>query len=131
MAHAGPVDWLVPVPLHRSRRRCRGFNQAEELALGIAVTEGGHVVRLLERWRDTGQQARLPVTDLSRRTNVAGAFRAVPRPSRVTARVALVDDLVTTGATAGAAAAALRAAGWEVVRILACGLRTGGAAGSS
>ena len=113
---------LVPVPLHAARRRRRGFNQAAVLAelagplLGLPVDHAA-----LRRLRATAQQARLNETG-AREANLAGAFGAgVAGASR---RAVLVDDLVTVGATAQAAAAALRGAGWEVVGVLALGLAT-------
>lgn len=104
---------LVPVPLHRSRGFRRGFNQAELLAHGIA--HGWRVHDLLVRVRAAPTQTR--VDRMTRRANVAQAFRvrrARPWrrvPSLAGAHVVLVDDVVTTGATLGACAEALRAEG--------------------
>ena len=116
-------DVLVPVPLHAARRRHRGFNQAALLAqvagplLGLPVEASA-----LRRVRATAQQARLDDAG-ARAANLAGAFHALsPTGPR---RALLVDDLVTAGATARAAAAALRAAGWEVAGVLALGLALG------
>lgn len=114
-------DVLVPVPLHRSRRRTRGFNQADLLARLVAPSLGLPVARdALRRTRATAQQARL--TDgAARRRNLDGAFAArQPEPGQ--GRALLVDDLVTDGATARAAAAALRASGWVVAGVLALGV---------
>ncbi len=115
---AGPVDCLVAVPLHRRRRRLRGFNQAEVLA---RLIPGGRPVRtdILRRGRSTGQQAKL-TSDHERRANVADAFVACPVQGAP--RVGLVDDLVTGGATGDAAARALAAAGWKVAWMAALGL---------
>jgi len=102
-------DAIVAVPLHGVRRRERGYDQAEALARVFAARLGVPWVAALVRCRATGQQARLGA--VARRANVAGAF--APRdPSPVRGLdVALVDDVVTTGATVDAAAAALVAAG--------------------
>ena len=108
---------LVPVPLHPTRRRQRGFNQAELLAAalargsGLAVSPG-----VLVRRKDTPPQAGL--SSAARRKNVAGAF-AVRHRSRVMGRtLVLVDDVTTTGATAGACARALMEAGAAEVRLV-------------
>ena len=124
----GPVDALVPVALHRRRRRMRGFNQAEILARLVA--QGSNIpVRtdILVRNRNTGQQAKISTED-QRYRNLAGAFqaRSPADPARMDGtgepRVVLVDDLVTSGCTALAAAQSLRLAGWQVTGILALGL---------
>ncbi len=111
------ADVLVPVPLHPRRRRERGFNQAELLAVelgraaSVPVSSGA-----LVRRADTQSQAGL--TAARRRANVAGAF-AVRHRSRIAGRViVLVDDVYTTGATARACAAALRVAGAAEIRLL-------------
>jgi ComF family protein len=111
------IDALVPVPLHPRRQRERGFNQAELLARELSrhsglPTAAGTLVRRL----DTPSQAGLPA--VARRRNVSGAF-AVRRRGVVSGRrLLLVDDVVTTGATALACARALRAAGAREVRLL-------------
>lgn len=116
---AGPVV-LVPVPLHRSRQRRRGFNQAAMLAeLAGEITGLAVEADALRRRRATAQQARL-VEAQAREANLAGAFAA--RPPGGARRAVLVDDLVTAGATVRAAAAALEAAGWEVAGAAALGL---------
>jgi ComF family protein len=104
----GPApDALVPVPLHPARIRSRGFAPAAILARVAARALGAPAVAGLQRVRDTPSQTGLDRP--GRRRNVAGAFapgRAAPGPT-----VWLVDDVVTTGATLGEAARALRAAG--------------------
>ena len=102
-------DAIVPTPLHRVRRRERGYDQADALARAFAGRLDAPVLHGLERVRATRQQARLDAA--ARAGNVAGAFRAVPQAALAGRRVALVDDVVTTGATATAAMDALRAAG--------------------
>ena len=100
-------DIVVPVPLHRTRRRERGFDQAAVLARAVAREAGVKAgLRALERRRDTSRQVGLSRRE--RRRNVRGAFaarRAMP------ACVWLVDDVATTGATLSEAARALRRAG--------------------
>jgi ComF family protein len=109
-------DALLAVPLHRERLAQRGFNQAEALAHELA--RALHLPLLgagLERVRATEQQAHLDAR--GRAENMRGAFRwSGATPPK---RVALVDDVLTTGATLGACAEALRNAGAEVVYGLA------------
>lgn len=113
---AGPLkpipapELVVPIPLHPDRERSRGYNQAallgKELArlLGVPCEPRG-----LVRTRPTASQVGLSAA--ARRENVRGAFRC-PRPDLVQGRrVWLVDDVITTGATAAEAAQTLRRAG--------------------
>lgn len=110
-------DVLVPVPLHPRRLRERGFNQAALLAGELARRSGRPFCPdALVRRLDTVPQAGL--TAAARRRNVEAAF-AVRRKATVAGRtVALVDDVVTTGATALACARRLREAGAAEVRLL-------------
>jgi ComF family protein len=113
----GPhVDALVPVPLARERERDRGFNQAALLAGHLAAASG---LPLKRRWlaRRRGTRPQTELTARERRANVARAFMASPRVAG--AHVVLVDDIVTTGATAGECARTLRAAGARAVGVLA------------
>jgi ComF family protein len=102
---------IVPVPVHASRRRERGYDQAELLARVAADRLGLPMNAGLERIRATTPQYRL---DRRRRAvNVADAFEVRPGAAKTVAgqAVVLVDDVVTTGATLCASAAALLAAG--------------------
>lgn len=112
-----PRPLLVPVPLHRQRRRQRGFDQARWLALRLGRRLRFSVApAALRRARATLPQGDVRV--LSRAHNVRGAF-AIRRPSLVRGRaVLLVDDVFTTGATARACADQLRLAGACSVSIL-------------
>ena len=106
-------DAVVPVPLHRSRLRRRGFNQAELLARGVARKINSPVSGTLQVVRRTQGQVLLSAAE--RRANVAGAFRA---RDRLDGRVLLIDDVFTTGATMSACAETLLRAGAGEVRAL-------------
>jgi ComF family protein len=107
---------LVPVPLHPRRLRQRGFNQSLLLARSLGRLAGLPVAEALSRRVETPTQTGL--TAAQRRRNVKGAFRAT-RPAAINGRVVvLVDDVLTTGATARACARALRDAGADSVRLL-------------
>lgn len=111
------AEALVPVPLHKNRKRTRGYNQSELLARSMAETMRIPVrTGWLKRVRDTEQQALLEA--LQRRANVSGAFRAEGPMEGVT--VCLVDDVTTTGCTLRAAADALEAGGARVWVCTAC-----------
>lgn len=106
------ADVVVPVPLHRSRQRRRGFNQAEEIARHLPLPE----VRALARVRATPSQTDLPAE--ARQANVRGAFRIARAARLAGAVVVLVDDVSTTGATLDACARALLDGGAREVRAL-------------
>lgn len=114
------ADLVAPVPLHWTRLFARRYNQSALLAVALAGISGKTVVPdLLIRRRATPRQGRLG--RLARQRNVAGAFALHPRQiDRVTGRrVLLIDDVVTTGATAAGCARALRQAGAAGVDVLA------------
>lgn len=108
------IDVIVPVPLHRARLRARGFNQALELARPIARRLGVPIdYHCVVRARNTPPQATL--APKARRRNVRGAFVAKGRLDGL--RIALVDDVLTTGQTADAVATCLRRAGARQVEL--------------
>lgn len=107
---------LVPVPLDPARRRARGYNQAEELARELATTWQRPLATALRRTRATRPQVGLDRQ--ARRENVRGAF-AWRGAALAGGRVLLIDDVLTTGATAEACAVALKAAGASWVGLLA------------
>jgi len=96
---------IVPMPLHASRERARGFNQAATIGAVVSTTLGAKMETPLKRVRRTQEQARLETAE--RRENCRRAFACEP----VSGNVILVDDVITSGETMRAAASALRAAG--------------------
>ena len=122
LANRAPADLLViPVPLYRSKRAQRGFNQARSLAESalrhLRKTHPAWRLTLapstLMRLRATTSQAGL--TSRQRRLNVRGAFNVVEPAAVFAKHILLIDDILTTGATARAAAQALMRAGAESV----------------
>lgn len=109
-------DVLVPMPLHWTRLISRGFNQAESLAIEVGRRTGVPVANALRRRKRTLVQAGL--TAAQRRRNVQGAFTARDASTVQGKRVLLIDDVMTTGATAAAAARILVRAGAARVTVL-------------
>jgi ComF family protein len=122
----GRPEAVVPVPLGDRRRRLRGFNQAEVAAAALcAACRLAAPLPGLRRVRETPPQVGLGGGE--RRRNLGAAFRWEPAPLRG-GTVWLVDDVVTTGATLLAAAAALQQAGAgriEAVAVASSALRGG------
>ncbi len=114
---AADSDLVVPVPLHPARLAVRGFNQAQEIALPVARRLALPLSpEAARRWRATRPQSTLSAAE--RQLNAAGAFR-VNRAAIEGRRVLLVDDVVTTGATAASLASAVSAAGAVEVTLAA------------
>lgn len=115
-----PADALLAVPLHPQRLAERGFNQSTLLARQLELASGLPLLddSCLVRERETSQQAKLNARE--RQINVEGAF-AWNHPMPPPARILLIDDVMTTGATLSACADVLRAAGCGEVRAIALG----------
>ena len=117
------IDLVVPVPLHKSKLRSRGFNQSELVARGLAKKLGVEIApKMLIRTVATIAQSEQP-TAIARKKAVHGAFGVVSdHESTLTGkRVLLVDDVFTTGSTINSAAGALKKAGaaWVGAAVLA------------
>ena len=112
----GKFDAVVPVPLHSSRLRRRGFNQARLMAKSLAEEMHSILSDTLEVVRSTRDQVEL--SGAGRRANVRGAFGV---KGRIRGRVLLVDDVFTTGATMSECARMLvRAGAAEVHAVSLC-----------
>jgi ComF family protein len=114
---------IVPVPLHPRRLRERGYNQAMEIALGIASVTGADIAAYaLRRIKSTLPQSKLDAQ--ARAHNVSGAFAAGPDIHLVHGReLLIVDDVVTTGATSDASARVLLDSGATSVYLAAVAAR--------
>ena len=114
-AQAAPLpDLILPVPLHHTRLRERGFNQSTELARRLGRSLDIQVDnRLCTRTRSTHPQSLLPRAE--RRKNMRGAFRV--NRTLAASRVAIIDDVMTTGLTCCELARTLKQAGAEHVEV--------------
>jgi ComF family protein len=96
--HHGEFDLIIPVPLHKSRRRSRGYNQSDEFGKGLAeVLQIPCDDTLVKRIMKTATQTQK--TRLNRWENVEQVFKAEASEQISNKRILLVDDVVTTGAT--------------------------------
>lgn len=117
------IDLLIPIPLHKSRRRARGFNQAELVAeklgkkLQIPVSAD-----ILVRARKT--QAQKELNDQERKINLKNAFQVVKNEVK-SKNILLIDDIYTTGSTIDAASSVLLEAGAEKVYFLSISIGRG------
>lgn len=121
------VDRLVAVPLHSGRLRSRTFNQAHEIARGLVAVFGWPLVPDCLRVMDTPPQTELDQTQRHRFARNAFAVRA----SLAGTRVAIIDDVITTGATINALARSLRSAGAEQIQAWAVARSIGSGADDS
>lgn len=117
------VDLLIPIPLHKSRRRKRGFNQAELIAKGLGRELGIPVSsNCLLRTRKTSPQKEL--NDQERKNNLKNAFQVVDYDVKFK-KILLIDDIYTTGSTIDAAASVLLESGAEKVYFLSISIGRG------
>jgi ComF family protein len=108
---------LIPVPLHKTRVRERGYNQSELLCKVIAAETGiGYDANILQRIRYTKSQTKLD--EATRSVNVKNAFKVSQRDRISKKTILLIDDVITTGATINACAKELIRNGAKEVIII-------------
>jgi ComF family protein len=110
-------DLIIPMPLHWKKRWSRGYNQSELLAKEVSRRWGVPVAKMVRRVKPTAPQAGL--SNSKRRLNVRGAFAVRKSANLKGLRVLLIDDVLTTGATASACASVLKRAGASHVAVAA------------
>jgi len=119
---AGGCSCITYVPLHKKRKKRRGFDQAQTLAQQLSKITGLPLGTALVRTRNTKTQTKLDAQQ--RQQNMSGAFESTGSTG---GRVVLVDDVLTTGATAAECAKTLLGSGADEVFILAFARAVGGA----
>lgn len=121
------VDAVVPVPIHRKKRRKRGFNQAELFAKGIAqMLQIPMYTKIIERVHDTKPQKKLGPGE--RKKNLKKAFygnKMKYQEAGMPKKVLVVDDIYTTGATAEAVTIALKSLGVKEVYVFCIAIGKG------
>ena len=121
------IDVIIPVPIHRKKRRKRGFNQAEIFANGIAeMLNKPMYTKIVERIHDTKPQKQLNPGE--RKSNLKKAFRGNLKEYQragMPKRVLLVDDIYTTGSTAEAVTVALKQLGIREVYVFCIAIGKG------
>jgi ComF family protein len=105
---------LLPVPLHKSRLRKRGYNQAYEIAKELAILSGRELLTPLHRQKNTEMQAQLKFKQ--REKNVKNAFTMKQTLSHQ--HIILIDDVMTSGNTLNECAKVLKKAGAQEVKVL-------------
>jgi len=112
------VDWIVSIPLHWTRKRWRGFNQADKLAKYISKKTGVPLLptKYFKRIKKTTPQVTLNAEH--RKKNIRGAFELNKKIKFGNSAVVLVDDVLTTGATSNECARILKKAGAKKVNLL-------------
>jgi len=118
----GEVDVLIPVPMHKTRLRSRGFNQAELLAELVSMHTGIIVDnKLVSRERATVQQAKVDIEFENRRNNISGCYKLLTQ-NYDSLRIGIIDDLITSGATTAELVKLLSESGLQVQWVAAAGI---------
>ena len=118
------LDYIIPVPLHRTRLAERGYNQAKSLAVGLAHTSPTIVLRATKRIRPTPSQTFLSIPE--RIANMQGAFALTHRASTIRGKdVLIVDDVMTTGSTIASVAETILAAKPKSISVLTMAIAAG------
>ena len=112
------VDWIVSIPLHWTRKRWRGFNQADKLAKYISKKTGVPLLptKYFKRIKKTTPQVTLNAEH--RKKNIRGAFELNKKIKFENSSVVLVDDVLTTGATSNECARILKKAGAKKINLI-------------
>lgn len=109
-------DWVVPIPLHKSRFLERGYNQSLMLAQGIAQAVNSPLDETILS-RDLATRSQTGLNKQERRKNVHAAFSVIASPRLLNTHVLLIDDVLTTGATLFSAAQTLLQAGVSTINV--------------
>lgn len=118
-----PIDLVTWVPIHPRKLKLRGYNQAELLAKALSFNLGLPCMDLLSKKKETKPQSKLNREE--RLKNILGVFEPKPSIMVFGKRILLVDDVITTGATASECARVLKKMGAEKVYVLALARGTG------
>ena len=110
------TDLLTWIPISRQRKRKRGYDQSQLLAAAVAKELGMHEVALLQKIRNTKPQSTMG-SAAHRRANILGAYEVMDPALVRGKRILLVDDIITTGATASECARTLLTAGAKEVKL--------------
>ena len=110
-------DYVIPVPMHKNKKKCRGYNQAELLTKEISKAVGVKcLTNCLVKIKDNKIQSKLNKTQ--RKENVKGSYKIVDYTTILNKKILLIDDIYTTGSTAQACIKELQKAKPEQIDVL-------------
>lgn len=115
------IDFIVPIPITKARRRKRGYNQSEKIARGVSEITGIPILTNIVR-RISFNESQTHKNRIMRAENVEQAFRLIAGSNLVGKHILLVDDVVTTGATVCACAEALQVKGKVKISVFSLGV---------